>query len=64
MYPSRERKAKALDDGRSLNDFPLAEPECIAERPTLAELLARIAARETPALPPAEDVLRELRPSA
>lgn len=61
---SRTLKAKAALDGRSLSDFLLAELERIAERPTRAELLARIAAREAPSLPPAEDILREQRPSA
>lgn len=58
---SRELKAKASLEGRSLSDFLLVELERLAARPTRAELLARISARESANLPPAEDVLAAQR---
>ncbi len=42
----RTLKARAATAGMSLSDYLLAELRRIAERPTLAEVLARIATRE------------------
>lgn len=61
---SRALKAKAALSGQSLSDYLLAELERLATRPSRAELLARIAARDRRALPPAECVLAEQRPRA
>ncbi|MDO5676921.1 MAG: toxin-antitoxin system, antitoxin component [Propionibacteriaceae bacterium] len=61
---SRALKAKAALDGRSLSDFLLDELQKIAERPSRAELLARIAARPERELPPAEIVLESQRPAS
>ena len=58
---SRALKAKAALEGRSLSDYLLGELQRIADRPSRAELLARIAARGVRDLPPAEDVLAEQR---
>ena len=54
---SRTLKAKAALEGRSLSDYLLGELQRIAERPSRAELLARLAARDRPDLPPASQVL-------
>lgn len=47
----RSLKAKAALAGLSLSDFILNELRALAERPSLEELVARIAAREAPDLP-------------
>lgn len=44
-HVSRELKARAASEGRSLSDFLLLELEAIAARPTRAEVARRIAAR-------------------
>lgn len=59
--PSRALKAKAALEGTSLSDFLLVELTRMAARPSRAELLTRIAARDRVVLPPAESVLREQR---
>lgn len=59
---SRALKAKAALEGRSLSDYVLQELQRIAEQPSRAELLARIAQRRTCHLPAAEGVLAERRP--
>lgn len=59
---SRALKAQAALEGRSLSDYLLAELQKIAERPSRAELLARIARRPSRPLPPAEGVLDSERP--
>lgn len=48
----RRLKARAALDGRSLSDFLLAELERIADRPTRAELMARLAKVSRPDLHP------------
>lgn len=53
----RRLKARAALDGRSLSDFLLAELQRIAERPTRAELLARLAKVTRPALSPSPAAL-------
>lgn len=58
---SRALKAKASLEGKSLSDYLLRELKQLAERPSRAELMARIAHRGTRDLPPAEDVLAEQR---
>jgi plasmid stability protein len=57
----RRLKARAAMAGMSLSDYLLAEIRRAAERPTLAELRARIAARGTvtPVPSPAEAVRAE-----
>ena len=60
---SRALKAKAALAGTSLSDFLLGELTRMAARPSRAELLARIAARDRVELPPAESVLAEQRPA-
>ena len=58
---SRALKAKAAMEGRSLSESLLVELQRIADRPSRAELLARIAERGVCDLPSAEDVLAEQR---
>ena len=48
---SRALKAKAALEGRSLSDYLLGELRRIADRPSRAELLARIAARGSATCP-------------
>ena len=48
-------------EGRSLSDYLLVELQRIADRPSRAELLARIAERGVCDLPAADDVLSDLR---
>ena len=57
----RRLKAKAAMAGMSLSEMLLREIETVAERPTLEEMLARLADREpAPAgLSPAADVRAE-----
>jgi len=60
----RKLKARAALEGKSLSDYLLAEVRRSAERPTLAEMMERLARRSpvrTP-LPPAA-VVREARDS-
>lgn len=61
----RAVKARAALEGMTLSDFLLAELRRLAERPSLRELRARLAARTPVAvgLPPADAVReeRELR---
>lgn len=59
---SRSLKAKAALDGRSLSEYLLIELQRIADRPSRAELLARIARRGPRELPPAASILVEQRP--
>jgi plasmid stability protein len=42
----RTLKVRAAQSGMTLSDYLLAELEAIAEKPTLAELAARISQRE------------------
>ena len=60
---SRALKAKAALEGRSLSDYLLGELQQIAERPSRAELLQRIASRGMRVLPPAESMLETERPA-
>ncbi len=55
----RKMKSRAALAGKSLSDYLLAELREIAERPSLDELRARLAARSgfTPSIPSA-DVIR------
>ena len=46
----RTLKSRAALSGMSLSDYLLAEMRHVAERPTRAELLARLRARESPEL--------------
>ena len=57
----RKLKARAALAGMSLSDYLLREIRDIAERPTVAELRARLARRATvrPTLPPAKAVRAE-----
>jgi plasmid stability protein len=57
----RRLKARAALAGMSLSDYLLAELRAVAERPTLAELRARLAERPgvAPSPPPAEAVRAE-----
>lgn len=58
----RRLKARAALEGKSLSDYLLQQVQTAAERPTVAELRERLAARTQPKLSvsPAE-VLREER---
>jgi plasmid stability protein len=58
----RKMKSRAALAGKSLSDYLLAELREIAERPSLDELRARLAARSgfTPSIPSA-DVIRAER---
>lgn len=58
---SRELKAKAALEGRSLSDYLLRELDRLAARPSRQQLLNRIARRAAPDLPPAEQILDEQR---
>ncbi|WP_374928487.1 hypothetical protein [Kytococcus sedentarius] len=60
---SRTLKARATLEGRSLSDYLLRELQQIAERPSRAELLARIRTRGVRDLPPAAEVLSTERPA-
>jgi len=58
----RRLKSRAALEGKSLSDYLLDEIRQVAERPTLDELRARLAARESVALPLAPgDALRAER---
>lgn len=60
---SRELKARAALEGRSLSDFLLRELDRLASRPSREQILQQIASRPMVDLPPAEDILREQRPT-
>ncbi|MBA2542145.1 MAG: hypothetical protein H0V17_21065 [Deltaproteobacteria bacterium] len=53
----RRLKARAALEGRSLSDFLLLELERVAERPSRAELLARLAKVTRPDLEPSPAAL-------
>ena len=57
----RQLKSRAALAGMSLTDFLLREIRQVAERPTLAELQARLAGRQgvTPSVAPAEAIRAE-----
>lgn len=57
----RRLKARAALAGMSLSDYLLKEIRCVAERPTLDELRARLERRPTvtPSVPPAQAVRAE-----
>ena len=57
----RKLKARAAEEGLSLSDYLLKEVRLIAERPTVAELAARLARRAPVKLPesPAQAVRAE-----
>jgi antitoxin FitA len=58
----RKLKVRAAERGTSLSEFLLAEVEEIADRPTLAELVERLAAEETVDVDePPEVTIRRLR---
>jgi plasmid stability protein len=58
----RRLKVRAAENGVSLSDYLLAEVEQIAEKPSLAELMERLAARDPVELDePPERTIRELR---
>ena len=58
----RRLKSRAALEGKSLSDYLLEEIRQVAERPTLDELRARLAARESVTLPLAPgDALRAER---
>ena len=61
----RKLKARALDSGRTLSDYILAELERLAARPTREEMRARLHSRKRVILKtPAAAVIREERESA
>lgn len=55
--------AKAALEGLSLNDYLLRELDRVASHPSRADLLERIAGRESVALDPAFQVLADHRPA-
>jgi plasmid stability protein len=58
----RTLKARAALEGMSLSDYCIAELRHFAERPTVAEVLARLATREPVKLTiSAEDTVRAMR---
>ena len=58
----QELKVRAARSGRSLSDYLLVELRRIAARPTLAQVLRRIARRGRVELdPPAAEIVREER---
>ncbi|MFZ5617031.1 MAG: FitA-like ribbon-helix-helix domain-containing protein [Pseudomonadota bacterium] len=60
----RKLKARAALAGMSLSDYLLREVREVAERPTLAEMMARIKSRSEVRLPmSAEDAVRAERDS-
>lgn len=62
---SRELKARAAAEGRSLSDYLLRELSRIAERPTRRQVLERIETRGRVELPPLVDLVwtqRQERP--
>jgi len=60
----RKLKVRAMDSGRTLSDYLLAELERLAARPTREEMLARLHRRRRVTLKtPAAVVIREERES-
>jgi antitoxin FitA len=60
----RKLKARAAEAGMTLSDYLLREAERAAERPTIAELTARIRSRKLPrGRTPAAELIREDRNS-
>lgn len=59
----RALRAKAALEGLLLNDYLLRELDRVASRPSRADLLERIAGRESVALDPAFQVLADHRPA-
>ena len=58
----RKLKVRAAERGTSLSDYLLAEVEEIADRPTVAELMERLAAEEAVEVDePPEVTIRRLR---
>jgi antitoxin FitA len=58
----RKLKVRAAERGMSLSDFLLAEVEEIADRPTVAELMERLAVEESVDVDePPEVTIRRLR---
>ncbi len=58
----RKLKVRAAEEGLTLSDLLGREARLLAERPTLAQLRARLALRERPrGARPAADLVRELR---
>jgi antitoxin FitA len=58
----RKLKVRAAERGMSLSDYLLAEVEQVADKPTLAELMDRLAAEEPVVLDePPEVTIRRLR---
>jgi antitoxin FitA len=57
----RKLKARASQEGLSLSDYLIREAQRLVERPTLAELRARLASRRpvTPSISPAQAVRSE-----
>lgn len=61
----RKLKARAMDSGKTLSDYLLAELERLAARPTRDEMLARLHSRRRVTLKtPAAVVIRDERESA
>lgn len=58
---SRELKARAAAEGRSLSDYLLRELTSMAARPSREALLDRIQTRAVRDLPPAADMLDQER---
>lgn len=58
---SRNLKARAAQEGRSLSDYLLDELTRISRRPTRGEVLARIRLRGSADLTPAAEELRAAR---
>jgi plasmid stability protein len=60
----RKLKARAAQEGKSLSDYLLREIQRIAERPTMEEIMERLARlpRVNPRVPPAQ-IIREERDS-
>jgi plasmid stability protein len=60
----RKLKARAAQEGNSLSDYLLREIQRIADRPTMEEIMKRLARlpRVNPRLPPAQ-IIREERDS-
>jgi plasmid stability protein len=60
----RRLKARASQEGKSLSDYLLREIQRIAERPTMDEIIERLARlpRVNPSVPPAQ-IIREERDS-
>ena len=59
----RALKARAAREGSTLSDYILAELPRLAERPTTAQVMARIRQRTPVGGPPAADLIRAERDS-